>query len=168
MGLRASMVGLAGPHLKFGEQVQAVFGGWTVHPLLKYWPDALPAVGAAAGAYLGRGTSSLLSDVIFGLLAGLAAGLLVGLIAKRAGVHRHFIFVVTPSRIVVLRAGARYETVKGVFTELPRSSPLGPASGVLHKIRVDGTMVRVHRTFFNEIIEADRLLAGGASPVTQT
>jgi hypothetical protein len=156
------MVELAGPHLKFGEQVQAAFGGWAVHPLLKYWPDALPAVGAAAGAYLGMGTSSFLNDVIFGLLAGFAVGLLIGLIAKRAGVNRHFIFVVTSSRIVVLRAGTRYETVKGVFTELPRSTPLGPASGVLHKIPVDGTMVRVHRAFFNEINEADRL----ASPVS--
>jgi hypothetical protein len=161
VGLRASLVELAGPHLKFGEQVQAVFGGRVIHPLFKYWPDLLPAVGAAAGAYLGRGMSSSLIDVISGLLAGLAADMLIARMVIQAS--RHFIFVVTPSRVLVLRAGTRFQTVQGVFTELPRSAPLGPASGLLHQIPVDGMKVRVHRGFFNEINEADRLLASTVS-----
>lgn len=66
------------------------------------------------------------------------------------------IVVVTPQRILVLDAGKwGMRKARGVVTELPRSTRLGPAKGVWHTITAHGEKLRVHRRFFKEIETAD-------------
>jgi hypothetical protein len=48
---------------------------------------------------------------------------------------------------------------RGVVTELPRSTRLGPASGVWHQIPANGETLRVHRRFFKDIEAADKAVA---------
>jgi hypothetical protein len=72
------------------------------------------------------------------------------------GLNSYRIVVVTPQRILVLDAGrASMKKARGVVAELPRSTRLGPASGVWHKIPVSGENLRVHRRFFKDIETAD-------------
>lgn len=72
------------------------------------------------------------------------------------GLNRYRIFIVTADRILVLDAGkASMKRAKGVVTELPRATRLGPAAGVWHVIPVEGKKVRVHRRFFKDIATAD-------------
>jgi hypothetical protein len=47
------------------------------------------------------------------------------------------------------------KTVHGVVAELPRSTRLGPASGLWHVIPAAGENLRVHRRFFKDIETAD-------------
>src|SRR5258707_8554438 len=47
------------------------------------------------------------------------------------GLNRYRILAVTPNRILVLDAGkTSMKTARGVVTELPRSTPLGPGAGL--------------------------------------
>lgn len=130
MSVREELQRAAAPYLGQGETVQVIFTGQTASPL------------AAAATMNG--------------------GLIGGLIAGAAGGNRLRIFVVTTQRILVLDApmprGLTW-TVKqtSVVAELPRSTRLGPPSGLWYKIPVDGKRVRVHRRRFAQIREADRL-----------
>src|SRR6202046_430793 len=72
------------------------------------------------------------------------------------GFNRYRILAVTPTRIVVLDAGkTSFKKARGVVTELPRSTRLGPATGMWHKIPVGQETLRVHRRFFKDIESAD-------------
>jgi hypothetical protein len=72
------------------------------------------------------------------------------------GLNRYRIFVVTPARILVLDAGKfSQKKAKGVVAELPRSTRLGPTSGVWQRIKVGKETLRVHRRFFKDIEAAD-------------
>jgi hypothetical protein len=72
------------------------------------------------------------------------------------GLNRYRILAVTPTRIVVLDAGrASMARAKGVVMELPRSTRLGPATGVWHQIPAGSETLRVHRRFFRDIDAAD-------------
>jgi len=72
------------------------------------------------------------------------------------GFNSYRIVAVTEQRILVLDAGrASMKKARGVVTELPRSTRLGPASGVWHKIPAGGETLRVHRRFFKDIETAD-------------
>jgi hypothetical protein len=72
------------------------------------------------------------------------------------GLNRYRILAVTPSRIVVLDAGkTSMKKARGVVTQLPRSTRLGPATGMWHKIPVNGETLRVHRRFYKDIEAAD-------------
>jgi len=76
------------------------------------------------------------------------------------GLNRYRILAVTPNRIVVLDAGkARTSTARGVVTELPRSTRLGPGTGMWHKIPAGDETLRVHRRFFKDIETADSVAA---------
>lgn len=76
------------------------------------------------------------------------------------GFNRYRILAVTPNRIVVLDAGkARTSTARGVVTELPRSTRLGPGTGMWHKIPAGDETLRVHRRFFKDIETADSVAA---------
>jgi hypothetical protein len=70
--------------------------------------------------------------------------------------NRYRIFVVTPDRILVLDAG-KYSMAKarGVVTELPRSTRLGPGAGLWHQVQVGNEYLRVHRRFFKDIESSD-------------
>jgi hypothetical protein len=72
------------------------------------------------------------------------------------GLNRYRILAVTPTRIVVLDAGkTNMKKARGVVTQLPRSTRLGPATGMWHKIPVNGETLRVHRRFYKDIEAAD-------------
>ena len=74
--------------------------------------------------------------------------------------NRYRIFVVTPGRILVLDAG-KFSMAKaqGVVTELPRSTRLGPGTGLWHQIPVGSEYLRVHRRFFKDLETADSIAA---------
>ena len=76
------------------------------------------------------------------------------------GLNHYRILAVTPSRIVVLDAGkSSLKTARGVVTELPRSTRLGPGTGVWHRVQVGRENLRIHRRFFKDIQAADSALA---------
>jgi len=84
------------------------------------------------------------------LLAGLT-GVFVFL-----GFNRYRILAVTPARILVLDAGkASMKKARGVVMELPRSTRLGPATGVWHRVPAGNETLRVHRRFYKDIETAD-------------
>jgi hypothetical protein len=72
------------------------------------------------------------------------------------GLNNYRILVVTPVRILVLDAGKfSWKKARGVVTQLPRSTQLGPASGLWHSIPAGNENLRVHRRFFKELRAAD-------------
>ena len=72
------------------------------------------------------------------------------------GFNRYRILVVTPVRILVLDAGkTSMKKARGVVLELPRSTPLGPATGLWHRIPAGQETLRVHRRFYKELKAAD-------------
>jgi len=72
------------------------------------------------------------------------------------GLNRYWILAVTPARIVVLDAGkTSMKKARGVVTELPRSTRLGPGTGLWHQIPAGGENLRVHRRFFKDLEAAD-------------
>jgi hypothetical protein len=88
------------------------------------------------------------------LLAGLT-GVFVFL-----GLNRYRIIAVTPARIVVLDAGKMsMKKARGIVTELPRSTRLGPGTGVWHQIPAGTEKLRVHRRFYKDLEAADSALA---------
>ena len=76
------------------------------------------------------------------------------------GLNRYRILVVTPQRIVIMDAGkVSMAKAKGVVAELPRSTRLGPGTGLWHVIPVGQEKLRVHRRFFKDVETADAQLA---------
>jgi hypothetical protein len=74
------------------------------------------------------------------------------------GLNRYRILAVTPTRIVVLDAGkASMAKARGVVTELPRSTRLGPGTGIWHQIPAGEETLRVHRRFFKDLETADSI-----------
>jgi hypothetical protein len=79
------------------------------------------------------------------------------------GLNRYRILAVTPTRIVVLDAGKMsMAKARGVVMELPRSTRLGPATGMWHRIPAGSETLRVHRRFFKDIETADSVTAAAA------
>jgi hypothetical protein len=74
--------------------------------------------------------------------------------------NKYRIIVVTPARILILDAG-KYSMMKarGVVMELPRSTRLGPAAGMWHKIPAGQETLRVRQRFFKDIAAADAATA---------
>jgi hypothetical protein len=76
------------------------------------------------------------------------------------GLNHYRILAVTPNRIVVLDAGkSSMKTARGVVTELPRATRLGPGTGIWHKIPAGEETLRVHRRFFKDLETADSVSA---------
>jgi len=72
------------------------------------------------------------------------------------GLNHYRILVVTPARILVLDAGkTSMKKARGVVMELPRSTRLGPGTGLWHRIPAGQENLRVHRRFFKDIDVAD-------------
>jgi hypothetical protein len=70
--------------------------------------------------------------------------------------NHYRILAVTPSRILVLDAGkVSMKKARGVVAELPRTTQLGPATGLWHRIPAGNETLRVHRRFFKDIEFAD-------------
>src|ERR1700689_3515325 len=75
------------------------------------------------------------------------------------GLNHYRILAVTPSRILVLDAGkTSMKKARGVVTELPRSTRLGPGTGMWHQIPAGRETLRVHRRFYKDLDAADRAL----------
>ena len=76
------------------------------------------------------------------------------------GFNRYRIIAVTPSRILVLDAGKTgMKNALGVVMQLPRSTRLGPGTGLWHQIPAGDETLRVHRRFFKDLDDADAALA---------
>jgi hypothetical protein len=76
------------------------------------------------------------------------------------GLNSYRIIAVTPTRIVVLDAGrTSMKKARGVVTELPRSTRLGPGTGMWHRIPAGNETLRVHRRFFKDLDAADSVTA---------
>ena len=72
------------------------------------------------------------------------------------GLNHYRILAVTPTRILVLDAGkTSMKRARGVVLELPRSTRLGPATGLWHQIPAGQETLRVHRRFFKDLEAAD-------------
>jgi hypothetical protein len=72
------------------------------------------------------------------------------------GLNRYRILAVTDRRILVLDAGkTSMKKARGVVMELPRTTRLGPATGLWHQIRAGSETLRVHRRFFKDIETSD-------------
>ena len=73
--------------------------------------------------------------------------------------NRYRIVVVTPQRVLILDAGkASMKTARGIVAELPRTTRLGPPSGLWHVIPATAENLHVHRRFFKDIEIADGAL----------
>ena len=78
------------------------------------------------------------------------------------GFNHYRILAVTPTRIVVLDAGkVSMSKARGVVMELPRSTRLGPGTGLWHQIPAGQETLRVHRRFFKDLETADNFAAVG-------
>jgi hypothetical protein len=76
------------------------------------------------------------------------------------GLNKYRILAVTPTRILVLDAGKlTMSKARGVVMELPRSTRLGPGTGLWHQIPAGAETLRVHRRFFKDIETADSSVA---------
>ena len=72
------------------------------------------------------------------------------------GLNHYRILAVTPNRILVLDAGkTSMKRARGVVMELPRSTRLGPGTGMWHQVPAGGETLRVHRRFFKDLETAD-------------
>jgi hypothetical protein len=79
------------------------------------------------------------------------------------GLNHYRILAVTPTRIVVLDAGkTSMKKARGVVTELPRSTRLGPGTGMWHQIPAGQEKLRVHRRFFKDLDTADSTVGAAA------
>lgn len=66
------------------------------------------------------------------------------------------VIIVTDKRIVVTRSGRASTTaVKEVVGEFPRSTKIGPASGVWYKCESLGDKIYIHKRFHKDIAAAD-------------
>jgi hypothetical protein len=103
--------------------------------------------GETVQAVLGAQTASQLVAAISGVFLFL-------------GLNRYRIVVITSQRVLILDAGrASMKTAHSVVAELPRSTRLGPPSGLWHVIPAAGENLRVHRRFFKDIEIADNSFA---------
>jgi len=66
------------------------------------------------------------------------------------------VVVVTPQRIMVCRSGRfTTATIKEVIRELPRSTKIGPASGLWYKTEALGERLYIHKRFHKDVEAAD-------------
>jgi len=72
---------------------------------------------------------------------------------------RYRMIVVTNRRILVLDTGKfSVKKARSVLVELPRSTRLGPASGIWYTIPAGKEKLKVHRRFFSDIDAADNAI----------
>jgi len=84
---------------------------------------------------------------------------LTGFVPFLLFLNRYRILAVTPQRILVLDTGKlSAQKARSVVTELPRSTRLGPGSGVWHVIPVGQEKLHVHRRYFKDLQTADSAL----------
>jgi hypothetical protein len=127
------MESAARSYLAPGEIIQTVFAGQTPHPQV---------------AALRSGLRQF----------GLVGGLISASVGERTRIWN---FVVTDRRILVLEGSYWSATrIKALTAELPRSTRLGPPSGLWQGILADGRKIWVRRSRFDRIRLADSLAPG--------
>lgn len=73
--------------------------------------------------------------------------------------NRYRILAATSHRILILDAGKfSAKKARAVVGELPRTTVLGPGSGIWHVVRPGSEKLRVHRRFFKDMAAADELV----------
>ncbi len=77
--------------------------------------------------------------------------------------NRYRVVIVTDRRIVVARSGRFTQTpIAGVLRVLPRSTRIGPATGLWFRTESLGERLYIHRRWHKDVAAAD-----GAAPVDQ-
>lgn len=138
VAIRDRMRDTAAQFLRPGETIQVVFQAQTASPRVLNFIGYAGAVGDLFRPVWVRSRGGL-GDFIGRFLC------------------RYRIFAVTDQRILVLGAGkVRTSKARGVVTELPRLTMLGPAAGKWQAIQVGAEELRVYRRFFKDIVAADR------------
>lgn len=148
MALRDKLADRAGPYLEPGEGIRQVFMGQTgpspyltlvLVLVLVFSSNVLSGLGLAA--------------VGIGVLA------LVGLVAVVLTGKAH-VFAVTDRAIVVLSAPMwRPSKVTGIEARLPRSTRIGPVSGLWGSTDALGKKLWIHKRFHLDVLAADTELA---------
>jgi hypothetical protein len=78
------------------------------------------------------------------------------IIAKNA----YRVVIVTDRRILVAKSGRfRVTPVKEVVEELPRTTMIGPASGLWYQCHTLGERLYIHKRFHKDVAAADALIA---------
>lgn len=115
------------------------------------WTESVPAFlepGEEIQAFFGAQTASPLIAALSGFLFFL-------------GLNRYRIVVATSRRILVLNTGRfSVKTPRGIVSDLPRTTELGPGRGVWHVIPNGNEKLRVHRRQFQDLARADALRFG--------
>jgi hypothetical protein len=76
-------------------------------------------------------------------------------------VNKYRCVVVTDQRIVVFDSGKiSTASPKAIVAEVPRSTRLGPPSGLWHTVSLGGEDLKVHKRFHKDIQQADSLAGG--------
>ena len=77
---------------------------------------------------------------------------------------KYHVIAVTDRRIAVFKAGAFSPSKpKELQATLPRSTALGPVSGLWGTMDINGTKTYVHKRFHKDVEEADRLRGTSSS-----
>lgn len=72
------------------------------------------------------------------------------------------VIVVTDRRILICQAGRLSQTkIKGVLRELPRSTAIGPPSGLWYRTDHLGERLYIHKRFHKDVTQADALMTSG-------
>lgn len=76
---------------------------------------------------------------------------------------KYYVFAVTDRAVLVLRASKLVPSkVKDLEARLPRTTTIGPLSGLWGESHALGQRVWIHKRFHKDVEAADRELAGGA------
>lgn len=76
---------------------------------------------------------------------------------------KYYVFAVTDRAVLVLRASRWIPSkVKNLEARLPRTTTIGPLSGLWGESNALGQRVWIHKRFHKDVEAADREIAGGA------
>jgi hypothetical protein len=136
-------------YLREDETIQAIFRATTAGPKGRAVAAGIPWLIIATLL----GTKLLVDSFAVTLIIDLAV--LAVTLSLMFAIMRFRYIVVTGQRILVVKVGFLTARTRGVRTELPRATPLGPASGRWHVIRAGGETLYVNEVYFDAIALAD-------------
>jgi hypothetical protein len=77
---------------------------------------------------------------------------------------RRRIIVATDRSVLVLKAGSfAGTTAKEVLQRLPRTTQIGPVSGLWAKVHLGGEKMYIHKRFHQDVARADQVAANAAA-----
>jgi hypothetical protein len=134
-------------YLHADETIQAIFRATTSGPKGRAVVAGMCVVLAALAATTRLNHSVAVLIIDLPVLA-LALSLLTAILRFRY-------VVVTDQRILVVKVGLWTARTRGIRTELPRATRLGPASGRWHVIRAGSETLYVNEMYFDAVALAD-------------